>query len=255
MVPKIVLLSGKGQYVEFIYNGLVDTCPVDRIFLEDAPDSAQLEIRRMKKIGRTGVVGQRLFYKYIIQKLKKTSKERVREIIRQHRLNPTKIPGEKITAVRSVNDRATIESIRQCNPDLVIVNNTRVLSKNFLQSVRCPVVNIHGGITPGYRGFAGAYWALVNGEPQKCGSTLHLIDEGIDTGPVLYQETFTVSLEDNYLTYPFLGLVKEISMLKKVIADVASGNLKPLAATGTSQYWYEPTIWQYWYNAILKKVK
>jgi hypothetical protein len=71
----------------------------------------------------------------------------------------------------------------------------------------------------------------------------------------LYQDTITITVADNYLTYPFLQLPKEIGLLKKVIADVAANDLKPIPQQGASRLWYEPTIWQYLYNETIKKVK
>jgi len=255
MQPRIVILSGKGQYVEFIYNSLQVEYPIEKVVIEEAPDEKLLEQRRRKKIGFIGVLGQQLFQKYMVEKLKKKSGARVREIIKENRLNGAKIPADKSVFVPSVNDATTIDLIAQLHPDLIIVNGTRILSKKLLRSLHCPIVNIHGGITPQYRGLAGSYWALANGEPDRCGSTIHLIDEGVDTGAILYQDTISITNADNYLTYPFLQLPKEIEMLKKVIADVVADNLKPIPQQGFSKLWYEPTIWQYWYNAIVKKVK
>src|SRR5207237_2254518 len=126
-----------------------------------------------------------LFAKYVLEKLKRKSGARVREIIKGNGLIGAKISAGKIVQVTSVNDAATIDLILQSQPDLIIVNSTRILSKQLLRALRCPVVNIHGGIMPHYRGLAGSYWALANGEPDKCGSTIHLIDEGIDTGAIL----------------------------------------------------------------------
>jgi folate-dependent phosphoribosylglycinamide formyltransferase PurN len=255
MAPRILILSGKSQFVEFIYNGLRAEHAIEKVIIENDVAEKVQEQRRRKKIGFSGVIGQRLFATYIVGKLKKKSGARVREIIKQTGLNGAKIPAGEIEYVPSVNASGTIELIVQLHPDLIIVNGTRILSKKFLSAITCPIVNIHGGITPQYRGLAGSYWALANGELDKCGSTIHLVDEGVDTGAILYQDTINITAADNYLTYTFLQLPKEIAMLKKVIADIESNNLKPIVQHGVSGLWYEPTIWQYWYNKVVKKVK
>jgi methionyl-tRNA formyltransferase len=54
--------------------------------------------------------------------------------------------------------------------------------------------NIHNGPLPKYRGMNPVNWALKNNE-LKHGITLHLIDEGIDTGEILDQETFSINQE------------------------------------------------------------
>lgn len=53
-------------------------------------------------------------------------------------------------------------------------------------------VNLHNGPLPKYRGVNPINWALKNNEEQH-GVTLHLIDEGIDTGDILDQEIFSIS--------------------------------------------------------------
>ena len=255
MPPKIILLSGKGKFSQFVYNGLKESWPIDKVIIEEDIDYDTLLKRRRKKIGRLRVAGQYLFNKHIIKKLMEESKSRVKEIIQQYRLNPAKIPQDKIIPIHSVNDPSTIELLRELAPDIVLVNGTRIIGKKLLQAIPAPFVNLHSGINPGYRGNGGAYWALVNGEPHKCGSTIHMVDEGVDTGAVLYQGTIEVSEQDNYLTYHFIQMAKEIELVKKAIGDIASNNVKPLTVTGHSRLWYEPTIWAYWYNRIVKRVK
>jgi folate-dependent phosphoribosylglycinamide formyltransferase PurN len=72
--------------------------------------------------------------------------------------------------------------LKAINPDLVIVNGTRIISKKVLSSINSKFVNIHVGITPKYRGVHGTYWALVNNDVENSGVTVHFVDEGIDTG-------------------------------------------------------------------------
>ena len=87
-------------------------------------------------------------------------------------------------------DRRLLDSLR---PDLVVVHGTRIISARVLASAGCPVVNMHAGITPRYRGVHGGYWALAEQHPDWVGTTVHLVDAGIDTGGILAQNTFEVS--------------------------------------------------------------
>ena len=52
----------------------------------------------------------------------------------------------------------------------------------LLEAVPAVFLNTLAGITPSYRGVHGAYWALVQRQPDACGVTVHLVDAGIDTG-------------------------------------------------------------------------
>ena len=73
-------------------------------------------------------------------------------------------------------------------------------------AIDVPVINIHAGVTPRYRGVHGGYWALREGRPGLAGSTVHLVDPGIDTGGILAQATFTAGDADSIATYPLLHL-------------------------------------------------
>jgi methionyl-tRNA formyltransferase len=61
------------------------------------------------------------------------------------------------------------------------------------RSVYTPI-NIHAAILPFYRGIHGGIWAQINGE-EFLGSTCHVIDSGIDSGPILTVEKFKNSVD------------------------------------------------------------
>ena len=78
-----------------------------------------------------------------------------------------------------------IESIE--NFDIVISFGYRhILQKSLVQSLSVPIINLHISYLPWNRGAHPCFWALHDSTPN--GVTIHLIDEGIDTGPILYQE-------------------------------------------------------------------
>jgi len=53
-------------------------------------------------------------------------------------------------------------------------------------------------------GVHGCYRALAEGDADSVGATIHLLDEGIDTGPIIAQRRFAVTHEDSFVTYPYL---------------------------------------------------
>ena len=106
-------------------------------------------------------------------------------------LDTTPYPGAH--HVESVNDPETIRLLRTMQPTVIVVNGTRIISSEVLDAVDCPFINTHAGITPRFRGVHGGYWALVEGRPEMVGTTVHLVDEGIDTGGVLARATFDTS--------------------------------------------------------------
>ena len=58
-------------------------------------------------------------------------------------------------------------------------------------------INCHAGKLPFYRGRNVLNWAIINGE-SEFGITVHFIDDGIDTGDIIKQKTYPISLNDDY---------------------------------------------------------
>lgn len=255
MKSKIILLSGEKVFSRFLYNGLKNEFDIHAIIFEEPEDPKTIYERRKKKIGVIKAYGQSLFDKYIINRLVSSSKDRLREIVKQNNLDASKIPDEKIKLVRSVNDPETISLIQSLDPQIIIVNNTRILQKDILNSVSGYFINIHSGILPEYRGYSGGYWALVNNDKKNCGSTIHFVDEGIDTGSIICQGLIEVGKNDNYFTYAFLHLAKEIELLKKAIADITNNNFTITENNKKGKLRHGPTIWGYLFNRIVKNVK
>jgi methionyl-tRNA formyltransferase len=83
------------------------------------------------------------------------------------------------------NDPRAIEAMRRAAPDVVLVFGTSLLKPPLLDAFAGRMLNIHLGLSPHYRGAGTNFWPLVNGEPEYCGATIHFLDVGIDTGPIL----------------------------------------------------------------------
>jgi len=137
-----------------------------------------------------------------------------------------------------------------------VVEKDLISSKEILNNINCLVINVHAGITPIYRGVHGAYWALANKDLENCGVTVHAIDKGIDTGSILAQDTIAPGPQDNFITYPYLQFQKAIVLLQKIVPELLKGKVEFLPPPkGNSRLWYHPTIWQYLYFRIFKKIK
>ncbi len=252
------MISGVGEYPIMVYNYLIEkNLKIERIVVEDPISKWIFLKRRIKKLGALSVLGQILNRIFIVTWLKITSAKRIREIKDKGRLNTTPPNNNNISRVPSANSTECLNILKRINPDVVVVVNTRILKKVTLESTVGKFINIHAGITPKYRGWHGGYWALVNRDNENCGVTIHLVDEGIDTGGVLYQDIITTTSKDNYYTYPFVQLVKGLPLIKKAIEDVLNENIQIQKTNKTNEgkLYYHPTIWEYISNWIYKKVK
>lgn len=253
---KVVLLGGKGQSTNIVFNSLNKNMEVAFAIIEDKESTSKFLKRRIKRLGIVTVIGQISFQILIAKPLNYLSKKRQNEIIVENKLDLTEIPKEKLKHVSSVNSNDTIALIKSINPDLIIVNGTRIISKKVLSSVNCKFINTHAGITPKYRGVHGTYWALVNNDLENSGVTVHFVDEGIDTGNIIYQRQVLPSDKDNFSTYPLLQLSEGLKILHKAIQDLFEDRmvLQKEKTTETS-LWYHPTIWKYLYYRITRGIK
>lgn len=78
---------------------------------------------------------------------------------------------------------------------LALAGFMRVLSPEFLKGLDCPVLNIHPSLLPSFAGLHAQRQALEYGV-KVTGCTVHFVDEGLDSGPILLQEAVPVKPED-----------------------------------------------------------
>lgn len=83
------------------------------------------------------------------------------------------------------NDPAELDAMRRAEPDVVLVFGTGLLKQPLIDAFPGNIINIHLGLSPYYRGAGTNFWPLVNCEPEYCGATIHFLDIGVDTGPVI----------------------------------------------------------------------
>lgn len=251
---RVVMLCGDWQTSKIMFNALAPCVDITRVIVEEKPSGFLLARRRLKKIGLVKLVGQVLFT--IVNKvLAKTASERVRRIMVNSSVSDKAIDPGVISKVRSVNDDETISLLQKSHPQAVVVNGTRIISARVLAAVDAPFLNTHLGITPKYRGAHGGYWALARHDPENCGVTVHLVDEGIDTGGVLFQDTIQAEPDDNINTYPLLQIVKAIPLMKEALNDIKQNRLAVKPSKGPSQLFHQPTLWEYFMTWIRSGVK
>ena len=108
-------------------------------------------------------------------------------------LDTAKDLGIPCSAERQPNDEAFLDKLRDLEPDLVVMcGYSKIVGKAFRQIPRHGCINLHASKLPFYRGAAPLNWALIGGE-KEIGLSIYQVDGGIDTGPIIAQETFEVT--------------------------------------------------------------
>ena len=101
-------------------------------------------------------------------------------------------PGKFRTKLDDDAERAYIEALELAKVDLVVLAGfMRILKGEFLRTFAQRVVNIHPSLLPSFPGLEAWKQALDYGV-KVTGVTVHLVDQGIDTGPILAQQTVPV---------------------------------------------------------------
>jgi methionyl-tRNA formyltransferase len=95
---------------------------------------------------------------------------------------------------------------------------------------------------------------LYNKDIENFGTTIHLVDSGVDTGAVLKQAFIKPEKEDNFTTYPILQVAAGIEALKLVIPQVSEGNFTTSTNTEKGKMYYQPTISQYFLSNEKKSI-
>jgi phosphoribosylglycinamide formyltransferase 1 len=124
-------------------------------------------------------------------------------------------------ATRAEWDRALAEATAAYEPDLVVTAGfMKILGQEFLARFGGRCVNTHPALLPSFPGAHGVRDALAYGV-KVTGCTVHLVDDGVDTGPIIAQGVVEVREEDDESALH--GRIKEVerSLLVEVVGRLA----------------------------------
>jgi len=117
--------------------------------------------------------------------------------------------------------------LKDLKPDLVIVTAYgQILPSALLRLPRFGAVNLHPSLLPKYRGPSPIQTAILNGDKQT-GTTLMLLNDKLDQGPILAQTKIAIAPADTYLTLSQKLAQLSIELLEKTLPLYLAGKLKP----------------------------
>lgn len=123
-------------------------------------------------------------------------------------------PGKRTEAV--------IEALRAVKADLVVLAGyMSVLDSTIIEAFRNKIINIHPSLIPKYcgKGFYGSrvHEAVIAGKEKESGATVHFVDEGVDTGEIILQESVPVLSDDTPETLASRVLELEHRLLPEAV--------------------------------------
>jgi len=102
--------------------------------------------------------------------------------------------------VNNHNDQEAIDFVRECEADVVAFTGGGLIREGMLETTRHGVLNCHMGILPQYRGMDVVEWPFLEteaGQLPPTGIALHVMEAGLDTGPILLTREIPWTAKDN----------------------------------------------------------
>lgn len=123
-------------------------------------------------------------------------------------------------------ERALVNELKDLEFDLVILAGyMRVLGETFLEEIKTPIMNIHPSLLPSFTGLHAQKQALDYGVKYS-GCTVHFVDSGLDTGPIIKQSVVEVLDTDTEQSLSARILEKEHLLYSEVISLFAENKLE-----------------------------
>jgi len=168
----------------------------------------------------------------------------VDEVARQA-VGPALEPGAARPYAELAREVASVEGVRgpelpgivaAHGIDLVLLGQSGIVPAAALAAPRLGTLNAHPGWLPGYRGVDCAEWALVQDDFARVGSSLHWVDTGIDTGPIVRRKPYQWRGDESLRTLSARLYEDCLGLLTEAAAEAETSTLPALPNEGGRQY-------------------
>jgi phosphoribosylglycinamide formyltransferase-1 len=148
---------------------------------------------------------------------------------------PAVVVDHKAFADRASFDAAVVEALRARGVECVVLAGfMRLVTPVLLDAFPHRVVNVHPALLPAFPGVHAQRQALAYGV-RVSGCTVHLVDAGMDTGPILAQATVPVLDDDDEGALQQRILAKEHELLPEVLQWIAEGRVEIVAPADAAE--------------------
>lgn len=127
---------------------------------------------------------------------------------------------------KRVKEAEAAAFLKEQNADVFVVAAFgQILTKEVLDIPKYGCINIHASLLPKYRGSAPIQWAILDGE-KETGITIMQMDEGIDTGDILFQEVVEITDQDTADSLFAKMAETGSSLIVDALAKIEAGDFK-----------------------------
>ena len=121
-----------------------------------------------------------------------------------------------VFSTQNVNHSIIPSLLLKDKPDLIFVFGTTMIKNPKILELNIPVINMHWGMSPLYRGSYTLEWAILNNEIENVGVTFHKLDSGIDSGPILKRKKIDLDGSESMRDVSYKATLLEIETVKEI---------------------------------------
>jgi methionyl-tRNA formyltransferase len=161
------------------------------------PDSL---VSKLNRYINPEVLARHLLARVLLRRYEHEARPLVARLFDRDGRPPVMPSGVPHIATHDVNAPEVTRFIRDCAPDIVLVNGTNLLREPLLAllpQIPLGIINLHTGLSPYSRGGNCNLYMLLEGHPEKVGVTVHHIDRGIDSGDIIFTSQVSMEPEDS----------------------------------------------------------
>ena len=205
MIKKIITISGSEIRHKFL-SAYLDNDKKIKVIL-----SVEEEVKKLQdnKILRK----EKLFKKHVKSRNLVENRYFKKFIKRDQKYNIVKV------SKGYCDSSQTIKYFKSLKPDFIITFGCSIINENFINSFKNKIINIHLGLSPYYRGSGTNFFPFLYNELQFLGSTIMIMDKGIDTGKIITQIRPNLEEKDNIHTVGNKIIFENIKTLKKILVS------------------------------------
>ncbi len=149
--------------------------------------------------------------------------------------------GARLHWPDTINDPCLVDELFYSGPDLVVMAGFNEILKKEVLSELPPIINVHPSLLPAFRGPNPEFWTVAHGA-QDAGVTIHFVERGIDTGPIVAQERFVL---EPWLTGGQLqarAMRHGGQMLERLLGEASPAHWPSWTQSGQSSYQHRVSL-------------
>ncbi len=143
----------------------------------------------------------------------------------------------KICKVDNINDSIVSERIKELEIKIGIVFGTSPIKRKVLSLFNEKIFNIHRGIPQYYRGLDSDLWAINNNDWNRIGTTIHKVEERLDTGDYVYQQSLKLEKGMKIYHVRYHTTLIACKLVIKLLKDLFDGDVNLIKQEKLGDYY------------------